>query len=758
MKTKLQILSSILIIGLILNSNIIAQNYAGGGTEADPYQIYNQQDLYDLTIHSEDWGAYFIQVADINISVANIGIIGNSTTPFTGSYDGQGHTINAFQSSSGRYYVGLFGKIADATIKNLHLTNVVISGEKYLGGLVGLATGSSLIQDCSSTGSVTGVSGTGTSEEIGGLVGVSSSSSVNITNSYSECAVSFDGAYAIGGFIGRNGGSIINCYSTGSIVDSGSSSNYSYWGGFVGENNGAISNCFATGDVAGSGTSVSRAGGFVGYNNGGNIELCYATGNISNASEVGGFAGNNFSISSTTSIIVRSYSSGNVSSDANVGGFIGRLNDAELKNCYSIGDVTKTGSGGASYAGFCGDIDNGAIIEHCYSTGSVYYTPGSDPTDKGFVGTESSFNGSYNANFFGKNVSNQTTGTGATATDYLDDAQTFTSVSSPDTPWDIKGVQGAGSNDYWEMVTTINNGYPFIRAQYSTPTSSVISISDNSATCGGNVFNNGSKEVTERGVCWSTSQNPTIADSKTSDGTTTGAFTSNITGLSASTTYYVRAYVTNNVGTSYGDEETFTTDAATPVELTSFTATSTSSATVLLSWHTATEVNNYGFQVERQKEKGESEWENIGFVEGHGNSNSPKDYSFVDADKLIGTIKYRLKQIDIDGAFEYSDIVEVNINSDLPAKFELTQNYPNPFNPTTTINYTVPVVETRHALSLQLNVYDALGRKVATLVNETKTPGNYSVQFDASKLSSGIYYYTLQAGDFTATKKMILMK
>ncbi len=102
-------------------------------------------------------------------------------------------------------------------------------------------------------------------------------------------------------------------------------------------------------------------------------------------------------------------------------------------------------------------------------------------------------------------------------------------------------------------------------------------------------------------------------------------------------------------------------------------------------------------------------------------------------------------------------ISEGNDNQ-IPRKYELSQNYPNPFNPTTTINYAVPAVERRHALSLQLIVYDILGRKIATLVNQKQAPGNYSVQFDASKLSSGIYYYTLRAGDFVQTKKMILMK
>ena len=196
-------------------------------------------------------------------------------------------------------------------------------------------------------------------------------------------------------------------------------------------------------------------------------------------------------------------------------------------------------------------------------------------------------------------------------------------------------------------------------------------------------------------------------------------------------------------------------EGATPVELSSFTA-NVVDRNVELNWQTATEVNNYGFQVERKNAKGESEWESIGFVEGHGNSNSPKEYSFTDENPPSGNIQYRLKQIDINGNFEYSEIVEVQTNA--PSKFELFQNYPNPFNPTTTISYAVPSVETRHALSLQLIVYDILGRKVATLVNKKQSPGNYSVEFDAGKLSSGIYFYTLRAGDFTATKKMILMR
>ncbi len=203
-------------------------------------------------------------------------------------------------------------------------------------------------------------------------------------------------------------------------------------------------------------------------------------------------------------------------------------------------------------------------------------------------------------------------------------------------------------------------------------------------------------------------------------------------------------------------------NAAMPVELVNFSANLIKKNNVLLNWLTATEVNNYGFQVQRRKGIEENEWKEIGFVEGFGNSNSPKEYSFTDENPPDGKIQYRLKQIDLDGSFEYSNVVEVTVGA--PEKFELFQNYPNPFgaepsgNPTTTISYVVPSVETRHALSLQLIVYDVLGREVATLVNKAQAPGNYSVQFNAQDLPSGIYFYTLQAGNFVKTRKMILLK
>ncbi len=188
-----------------------------------------------------------------------------------------------------------------------------------------------------------------------------------------------------------------------------------------------------------------------------------------------------------------------------------------------------------------------------------------------------------------------------------------------------------------------------------------------------------------------------------------------------------------------------------PVELSSFSASVVGSA-VKLNWGTETEINNYGFDVERCALSAERQaWETIGFVSGNGNSNSPKNYSYVDDNVNAGTYCYRLKQIDNDGQFEYSKAIEIGLTA--PDKFELSQNYPNPFNPSTTINYNLP-----EAANVKLIIYNILGQEVKTLVNEFKEAGVHTVNFNASELNSGLYIYKIEAGSFTQTRKMTLIK
>jgi len=191
-----------------------------------------------------------------------------------------------------------------------------------------------------------------------------------------------------------------------------------------------------------------------------------------------------------------------------------------------------------------------------------------------------------------------------------------------------------------------------------------------------------------------------------------------------------------------------TSNGGVPVELTSFAAISNGKE-VILNWSTATELNNRGFEIQRSLDG--NEFYTIGFINGYGTTTEQHNYIY--SDKLLdnGKYFYRLKQVDYDGSYEYSDIIEVDFHSF--SSFLLEQNYPNPFNPNTVISYQLPV-----GGDVTLKVYDILGNEIATLVNEYKPVGRYEVEFNASALPSGVYFYQLKAGEFISTKKMILLK
>ena len=187
-----------------------------------------------------------------------------------------------------------------------------------------------------------------------------------------------------------------------------------------------------------------------------------------------------------------------------------------------------------------------------------------------------------------------------------------------------------------------------------------------------------------------------------------------------------------------------------PVELISFTIQA-AEENILLNWSTATELNNSGFDVERSQDG--KEFLKLGFVEGHGTTTQQQYYTFVDKN-ITATTKYfyRLKQLDNDGTFKYSETIEVDYLG-LPDNFSLSQNYPNPFNISTVIRYSIPEEKL-----VTIKIYNALGEEVRTLTNEMKQPGRYTINFDATSLSSGLYFYRLVAGQFVETKKMLLLK
>jgi pectate lyase len=188
-----------------------------------------------------------------------------------------------------------------------------------------------------------------------------------------------------------------------------------------------------------------------------------------------------------------------------------------------------------------------------------------------------------------------------------------------------------------------------------------------------------------------------------------------------------------------------------PVEMTSFTAI-LQGTSAILKWTTATEVNNSGFEIQRRAE-GSSAWAKVGFVTGAGTSNSPKEYTYQDANLAPGVYVYRIKQIDNDGTFKYSASTQVDAGV-APNKFELLSNYPNPFNPSTEIRFSLP--EDGFA---SLKVYNMLGQEVATLFSGIAKAGHYiPVTFDGSRFASGVYFSRLQYNGKSLVQRMLMTK
>jgi hypothetical protein len=211
-----------------------------------------------------------------------------------------------------------------------------------------------------------------------------------------------------------------------------------------------------------------------------------------------------------------------------------------------------------------------------------------------------------------------------------------------------------------------------------------------------------------------------------------------------STTYYINWDGWNQANVPY---LSVVYEYIVPVELTSFSA-NVNDFSITLNWSTATETNNSGFEVQRSES---GEYETIAFINGNGTTTEPQAYSFTDEKVSVGSYTYRLKQVDFDGTFEYSNAIEADVLA--PSSFVLEQNYPNPFNPSTTIKFSLP-----YETEVRLSVYNTIGEKVAEVFNGNLKEGYHEVVFDAASLTSGTYFYRLEANEFVEVKKMLILK
>ncbi len=206
--------------------------------------------------------------------------------------------------------------------------------------------------------------------------------------------------------------------------------------------------------------------------------------------------------------------------------------------------------------------------------------------------------------------------------------------------------------------------------------------------------------------------------------------------------------------TSLGEHEIYVNliNNPIPVELASFTSQVIEND-VTLYWITATESGNFGFEIQRSRDR--KDYERIGFIAGNNTTSNPQNYQFVDRNPTAGCYFYRLKKIDLDGSFEYSNIIEANVG--VPSSYNLSQNYPNPFNPVTNIDYEIP-----EGAVVRLEIYNLLGQLIRKLVDRKHIAGYYTVQWDGKndkdiRVPSGVYIYSMQTENFRAKKKLLFV-
>ena len=448
-------------------------------------------------------------------------------------------------------------------------------------------------------------------------------------------------------------------------------------------------------------------GGLLGYTDHSILKnVGVVNGSITARQNIAGLVGR-----SRNSTIINCYSNMEVHGVTNVGGLIG-YNEyrCTVEKCYSLGSVSgEVRVGGLiGYNFFLGSLNNS------YSMGNVMRVSGTDTQIGGFVGYSEEGN-IYNC--------------------YSTGSVTYSDETDPTD----KGFVGIANNDnfrnnFWDINTSNQVSANSALGRTSAEMKTLTTFTD---------YTDGSNGLVT--PVWDFETNPND-----------DAANNNYWDIDLS-----RAVNNGYPFLSWQNGEAVTL----PVELISFKAIVNNNK-VTLYWQTVTEENNYGFSIEKLVDddglqgadnikSAPNNWETIGFVPGHGNSNRANSYEFVDntpGKEKYYTIRYRLNQIDTDGSYEYSKVLEVAINP-APMKFILCQNYPNPFNPVTNIKY-----EITNTGRVSLNVYNALGEKVAVLVDGIQPAGSYSVRFDASKLTSGAYIYKLSAGEFVATKKLTFIK
>ncbi len=785
--------------------------FSGLGTEASPFEINDFDDLVLLCENDTYWDSHFIQTADIDASITQyIGgpeytPIGASINPFTGSYDGDGYSINSLNIDIGTsWYGGLFAVTSGAIIQNLHLTDYSLHGSQSIGGIIGLTQWEATsITNCSVDGEIHGT------YYVGGIIG-QSSSSTNII----DCTVNAI-LYTIqygGGLVGKGTADVDNCqcdiefphgsynqfsylggligWAQGATIDDSSCSLYAnapnvyYIGGLIGwaDIGNIVSNCNANVNII---NAYARCGGVVGYNNASGFYNCYSVGFVQGSSTIGGFVGyNNGGISNC-------YSECEVTSTQNLGGFVGR-NYGFISNCYSCGLLQGPGS---NSKGFCYLNEN--TINDCYWNTE---TSGMLTSDGGI----------------GLSISE------------MRDMITFT-----DAGWDFVGESTNGDEDIWNIDPDFNNGYPYLNWQevsYPPDTGEMLisEISDNLNTEDGStgfieLYNNSPFSVDISGYLIRRGSNGgtfvtdgnqyeipanTILSSRTrlliGNGADELAFKT-AWGIDDDVFYlagdsaldiangYAYQLWNPNVRAQNIDEspnvnanehiiqqtpgvwsapdlpENSTPGENSggqtlPVTLSSFTAVQTDNGSAMIEWITQSEANTAGFNVLRNTVEDELSTVMVnGTLIAGTNTSTEQHYSFTDEEVELDTeYFYWLESVDFSGTVTHFGPVSIKIESEEPGDeiheiiytTSLNNLYPNPFNPLTTLSFSL-----KGDSDVHISVYNIRGEKIEDVVQAPFAgEQTHTVTWDGKSQPSGMYFFKMKAGDYTKTIKAMMIK
>ncbi len=770
----------------------------GDGSSGDPYQIASLSNLYWLSLNSEEWGKYFIQTVDIDASVTStiecgsgFPPIGNASTMFSGSYNGQEHTIDGlYISRNGESYVGLFGYTDNAMIQKLGVTSCNIDGSTYVGAIAGRNNNSSQISSCYTSGNIEGTL------ETGGIVGRNNTDAI-IRNCYSMASV--DCPSSTGGVAGANfsGSEIIKSYARGSVTG------ILDVGGLVGKNSAIVTNCFydmqTTGKVdsdrgtpcptvvmhmldvflqAGWDLEVETTNGSANIwdmDHTGSVGGCYpylswqdgASVSIPSKPASGdGSVGDPYQITSLSDLAWLSLFTEQWSK------FCVQTSDIDASSASSwfsglgyspIGNLTTQFTG--TYDGQGNLISNLTMNRGAYSCIGLFgYTDGSTIKNLGLKNCDITGN-QYVGGIAGRNSNSA----------LIECCYTAGSIVGTS---DAGGIAGRNNNNaiirncYSKAdVACANSAGGLVGSNNSDSDVaycySIGTVSAGSGT-GGLIGENNA------GVSHSFYNLETSGQSDTGKGI--GISTVLMQRLETFTTVGWDFEIESGNGTNdYWDMDCSCSinngflflswlndgDTALPVELAAFSA-KCENTLVMLEWTTATESANLGFILERRDEH--SDWQQVASYKmsnellGQGTSVTETRYAYNDDTVNPGeTYTYRLSDVNTNGEVNELATVAVEVVY-IPTTTQLLPAYPNPFNPSTTIRY-----DLAKDGYVNIAIYDILGKQVRSLYNGEQTIGSFDLQWNGldeqgSQVSSGIFFVRMQCGQQCSVQKITLMK